>query len=186
MNMYLRVIALVSTSAMLQGCLTHRSAEPPAVTPAGEITATAPVPQPAREPASAPAPAPVPVPAPPAPAREPALNLVAATTKPSAGELLITGLNVEQSTIEILASGPIRDYSLITLSDPSRLVIDIPNAVSGFKQNSIPIDKCGIALLRFESHPDFLRIYLDATQWRIIPYRLEESDTGLKIIITTP
>ena len=99
---------------------------------------------------------------------------------------MINGLKAEQNTIEIQASGPIRDYSLITLSDPSRLVIDIPNAVSGFKQQSIPIDKYGIAMLRFERHQDFLRVYLDATQWRIIPYRLEESDTGLKIIITNP
>jgi len=112
--------------------------------------------------------------------------VVAETTRAQAGEVLITGLQVEGNTIEIQASGQIGDYKLLTLSEPSRLVIDIPDAVSGFRQNIIPIDKLGIAAARFESHPGYLRIFLDATQWRIIPYRIEETGRSLKIIITAP
>jgi hypothetical protein len=112
--------------------------------------------------------------------------MVAETTQAPAGELLVTGLNVDQDTIEIQANGQIRDFKLLTLSEPSRLVIDIPDAASGFKQKTIPIDKLGIASARFESHPGYLRIFLDATQWRIIPYRIEETDRSLKIIITAP
>jgi outer membrane beta-barrel protein len=91
-----------------------------------------------------------------------------AETKETPGKILVHGLNV------------------FTLTEPSRLVIDIPNGVSGFKLKNIRIDKLGIATVRFENHPDYLRIFLDATQGRILPYRIEESDKSLKIIITTP
>lgn len=179
MKMYAQLVLLVSTAALLQGCLTCQFGEPPSAPPVEE--------KPASAPATPPAPTPPPPPlAPAAQVREPALNVVAETTQAPAGELLITGLNVELNTIEIMATGQIRDYKLLTLSEPSRLVIEIPNAVSGFKQKSIQIDKLGIAAARFESHPDYLRIFLDATQWRIIPYRIEETDRSLKIIITTP
>ena len=88
--------------------------------------------------------------------------------------------------IEIIATESIKDYKIFTLTEPSRLVIDIPNAVSSFKLENISIDKLGIGAVRFESNPDYLRIFLDATQWRILPYRVEVADKSLKIIITTP
>jgi outer membrane beta-barrel protein len=113
-------------------------------------------------------------------------NMVSEKTEAPLGKIMVTGLNSDNNMIEIQATERIRDYDVFTLTDPSRLVIDIPNAVSGFKQNNFRIDKLGISTVRFESHPEFLRIFLDADQWRILPYRIEESDKILKVIITTP
>jgi outer membrane beta-barrel protein len=113
-------------------------------------------------------------------------SLAAETKDKPLGKILVNGLNVDDNMIEIIATERIRDYKVFTLTDPSRLVVDISNAVSGFKLKNIRIDKLGIATVRFENNPEFLRIFLDATQWRILPYRVEESEKSLKIIITTP
>jgi len=113
-------------------------------------------------------------------------SLTAETKDKPLGRILVNGLNVDDNMIEIVATERIRDYKVFTLTDPSRLVVDIPNAVSGFKLKNIRIDKLGIATVRFENNSEFLRIFLDATQWRILPYRVEESEKSLKIIITTP
>lgn len=181
MKIIARLVCLVSMAVLLPGCLTWQFGDPPAtVLEAGKNSPT-------QVSAAASTPTPPPVPPVPSPAvKEPPLSVVAETTRALAGEVLITGLHVEGNTIEIQASVQIKDYKLLTLSEPSRLVIDIPDAVSGFRQKTIPIDKLGIAAARFESHPGYLRIFLDATQWRIIPYRIEETGRSLKIIITAP
>jgi len=121
-----------------------------------------------------------------APAQQPFTSLTAENKEAVPGRIMVTGLNVDDNMIEILATERIRNYNVFTLTEPSRLVIDIPNGVSGFRLKSIRVDKLGIATVRFENHPDYLRIFLDATQWRILPYRIEESGRSLKIIITTP
>lgn len=180
MKIHVKIVAMLSTAAVLGGCLTGRFDEPPVAAPEAQASSSdAVVP-------AAPTLAVSAAPAPAVPAREPALILVAESRVVPAEGLLITGLQVERDSISILASGQIRDYKLLTLSDPSRLVIDIPDAVSGFERKNIPIDKLGISAARFESHPGHLRIFLDATQWRIIPYRIEEAGASLKIVITTP
>ena len=99
---------------------------------------------------------------------------------------MVQGLIVDDNIIEIQAAERIRGYKVFTLTEPSRLVIDIPNGVSGPKLENMRIDRLGIATVRYESHPEYLRIFLDSTQGRILPYRVEETDKSLKIIITNP
>jgi outer membrane beta-barrel protein len=102
------------------------------------------------------------------------------------GKILVTGMRVEKNEFEIIATEPIRDYKLFTLSQPSRLVVDIANGESGFILKKVIINRLGIATVRFESYPDYLRIFFDAAQGRLIPYRIEETAKGLKIIVTSP
>lgn len=108
---------------------------------------------------------------------------MADTTEAPAGKILVTGLCVRDNALEILSSERIRKYEIFTLAQPSRLVADIGNAASGFK-NVIPINSLGIATVRFETYPETLRIFLNAGQGRILPYRVEETDTSLRIIMT--
>lgn len=110
----------------------------------------------------------------------------AENTTASAGKILITGMRVNKNEFEIIATKPIRDYKIFTLSQPSRLVADIANGESGFMLKQVIINRLGVATVRFESYPDYLRIYFDAAQGRMIPYRVEETDRGLKIIVTEP
>lgn len=100
------------------------------------------------------------------------------------GKIMVTGICIRDNTVEIQASERLRKYSVFTLPQPSRLVIDINNAASGFREGLIRTNRQGIAAVRFENYPEFLRIFLDAGQGRILPYRVEESDPCLKIIMT--
>jgi hypothetical protein len=122
----------------------------------------------------------------PAPLVEEQNTWLAEETRAPAGKNLLTGLKIEGNGLEIMAKERITDYKIFTLPQPSRLVIDISNTVSGFRASSIELNRLGIAAVRFESYPDYLRIYLDGAEGRMIPYRIEETDKGLKIMVTTP
>lgn len=100
------------------------------------------------------------------------------------GKILVTDLTVENVSIEIRAEERIEDYTIYTLTGPSRLVIEISNAVFRLGTNNVVINKFGISNARFEHHPKFLRIFLDAVYGRIIPYRIEETDASLNIILS--
>jgi len=139
----------------------------------------------ATSPAVEPEPVAAPVPPPPVPqAEETPSCWKADTTETPAGKIMITGLCFKDNTLEVQSSERIRKYDIFTVSQPSRLVIDIPNAASGFKAQAIQPNRLGIAAIRFASYPDYLRIFLDAAQGLILPYRTEETDGSLNITIT--
>lgn len=120
------------------------------------------------------------------PVQEEPSSWQAENTIASPGKILITGMRVDKNEFELIATEPIRDYKLFTLSQPSRLVVDIANGESGFILKKVVINRLGIATVRFESYPDYLRIFFDAAQGRLIPYRIVETDRGLKVIVTGP
>jgi hypothetical protein len=147
------------------------------------------VPQPMLVPEPVPVPQPVPVPEPilvQEPVREGPTAWFAEDKEAPAGKIMVTGLKAQGNEFEIIATDRIKDYQISTLAQPSRLMLDIGNAVSGFRVQSILINRLGIATVRFESHPGFLRIFFDAVQGRLLPYRVEETARGLKIIVTSP
>ena len=134
--------------------------------------------------ASPPPAPPLPAPVAPAPVTETPSCWMADGTVAAQGKIQITGICIQDNALEILASEPIRKYDVFTLTEPSRLVVDISNATSGFKQRIMPIGSLGIATVRFEPYPEFLRLFLNAGQGRILPYRIEETDRSLRIIMT--
>lgn len=122
----------------------------------------------------------------PAPIHEVPLIWLAENSEVPAGKILITGLKQDQNFLEIMANERLKDYKVITLSQPSRLVIETANTVHGFKADSVAINRLGIATVSFESISGYLRITLNAEQGRLIPYRVEETGKGLKIMVTSP
>ena len=161
---------------------------PPVSKPAAPAPAPFPEPIPAPEPVSAPEPVPEPASAP-APVLEPLpeepLSWSGQDQHPAVlpGEVLVTGIAIQKDSLEILASERIGAYKTFTLSQPSRLVIDINGGVNSIGTKRIPVRRLGITAVRFGNHPDFLRIVLDAAQGKLLPYRIEETGKGLKIII---
>ncbi len=126
-------------------------------------------------------------PAPPAPVEEGPVTLQAGKRGAvPAGKIMVTGISIDQSALEITTTGRITNYRTFTLSQPSRLVIDISNAVNGLGAVRVPVHKFGILAVRFGSHPDHLRIVLDAAQGKLLPYRIIETGNGLKVIMTAP
>ena len=102
------------------------------------------------------------------------------------GKILITGLKIEQNALEIVATERIKDFTIFTLTEPSRLIIDIDRGLNGFRAKSITIKKIGISTVNFVDYSDHVRLTIDPTQGRMLPYRAEETDQGLKVIVTSP
>jgi hypothetical protein len=107
------------------------------------------------------------------------------TTVPP-GRIVVSVIKTNHGLIEIHSSERIKKYNVYTLTSPSRLVVEINNAVSRFGDSSVLIDKFGIAHAHFENNPKFLRIYFDSAQGRILPYRVEESNPSLNIFLKSP
>ena len=103
-----------------------------------------------------------------------------------AGQVMVTGISVNNDALEIIASGRIGRYKTFTLSQPSRLVIDVTDGVNGLGAVRVPVHKFGILAVRFGNHPGFLRIVLDSAQGKLLPYRIVETDSGMKVVMTAP
>ena len=135
-----------------------------------------------------PTPAPVP-PAVPTPVKEVSgevvekepVTLLAGKQSP-ADKVTLTGITIVQDGLEISSTGPIRNYEIFRLSQPSRLVIDINDVVNGLGTTRVPVYEYGILAVRVGNHPDFVRIVLD-TAPKELPYRIMGSATGLKVIL---
>ena len=150
--------------------------------PAPEVVKPVPAPEP--EPAVAPTEAPVP-----APVQEAPLTLTAEKGELAAAPaaaILLTGITIDKDSLEIVTTKHIGAYKTFTLSQPSRLVIDVDGAANGLGVKRIPVHRFGISAVRFGNHTDFLRIVLEASQGRLLPYRIEETGKGLKVIMTSP
>lgn len=132
---------------------------------------------------AAPLPAPVPLPA---PIDEGPTSWEGTVSRVPAGKVMITGMRIEGNALIINATGPLTNYKVFSLSQPSRLILDLANTVNGMGTDKIAIRKLGIASVRFGSYPDSLRMVLDAEQSELLPYRIEEIENGLKIIMTSP
>jgi len=138
-----------------------------------------------QEEAPAPAAAPAPVPLP-APVDEGPSSWEGTATRIPAGKIMITGMKIEGNALVISATGRLVNYKVFTLAQPSRLILDLANTVNGMGTDHLPIHKLGIASVRFGSYPDSLRMVLDAEQSELFPYRIEEIENGLKIVMTIP
>ncbi|MDD2320435.1 MAG: outer membrane beta-barrel protein [Geobacteraceae bacterium] len=129
----------------------------------------------------------VPVPVPlPAPVEEGATSWEGTVDRVPAGKTMITGMKIEGDALVIKTAGRTVNYRPFSLSQPSRLVLDMANTINGMGTNKILVYKLGIATVRFGGHQDSLRVVLDAEQSELFPYRIEEIENGLKIIVTAP
>jgi outer membrane beta-barrel protein len=102
------------------------------------------------------------------------------------GKIMLTGLTIDQNALEITTTAQVKSYKTFTLSQPSRLVIDINDAINGLGASRVPVHKFGILAVRLGTHPNFLRIVLDPEQGKLLPYRVVETAAGLKVIMATP
>jgi len=128
---------------------------------------------------------PVPVPLP-TPVDAGITNWEGTATSVPAGKVMITGMKIEGNALVLTATGPLVNYKVFSLSQPSRMVLDMAQTVNGMGTNKIEVHNLGIASVRFGSYPETLRVVLDAEQSDLFPYRIEETGNGLKIIVKPP
>jgi hypothetical protein len=75
----------------------------------------------------------------------------------------VQSIEVRKEYIEIKADAPIENYKIIRISEPWRLIIDIPGAVSAISERTVQIGSHNVSRARIGAHKGFLRIVLDST-----------------------
>jgi hypothetical protein len=135
------------------------------------------------EAATVPADTPVPPPAAPIVIRIPKL---APVTPAIAAPVRLPTLTVRDITagdgfIEILANQPVADYKATQISEPSRLIIDIPADKINQKAQTITINKFGVSKARIGIAPKNIRIVLDSGRAEFPAHTISNTPTGLRI-----
>jgi len=115
---------------------------------------------------------------------EPFTLQVERPNKSRADNIMVTGITVDKDRIDITTTRPVKKFTILTLSQPSRLVIDLYGAGSDLGASRVPINRFGLLAVRFGQHPDHLRIVLDAALEKPIPYQVTKTLTGLRVKIS--
>lgn len=112
------------------------------------------------------------------------VTLAERTGDAAGGGRAISAVRMGKNALEIVANEPIRNYRVFTLTQPSRLLIDIGNFTNGLGLDNIPMNHLGISNIRVVGSADSVRIVLESAQGDILPYRIQETPQGLKVILT--
>src|SRR5574341_646693 len=163
------------------------SAPPPApAAPSVVAPAPAPTPPPAPEPAR-PAEAPAPPPRPPAVSAAPSPVAPPAPSRP----IEVTGVETQPAgtgglVVLVTADGPIATYESFTLSDPPRLILDIPNATHAIPRRiaARPPMVTAIRSSQYRERPlKIVRVVLDLRA--TVPYQIATADNELRVQLGT-
>ncbi len=127
-------------------------------------------------------------PAEPAPAATPAVPTPTRSSAPESSEpVLVEKVSVRPQQgalrVDIEASGPLA-YETRILSNPTRLVIDMPRSVLATRQRSVPVTHAQVAGLRmaqFQAEPPVTRVVIDLTD--VIPYEVNPTPEGLRVTL---
>ena len=163
----------VPKPAMVQPAPVKPVMVPPAPTPVEapvEPVIVAPAPIPVKK-----APAPVPV------EEEPFSLQAERPRKAPAGKIILNGITIDKNGFDMTTRGAVKKFNIFTLTQPSRLVIDVYGAVNGLDVSRAMVNRFGLQAVRFGHHADYLRIVLDAAREELLPYRANITKTGLKI-----
>jgi len=183
-GLFWRAFALVAAAWMLTACAAEMAEVQPEPAPP-VVVASPPPPPPLVPPPPAP---PVAAPAPPPPAPPP----VAAPAPPArSGPVEITGVEVQDAgpmglRVLISADGPIGPYESFALSDPPRLVVDIPGAVHAIPQpiSARPPLVTAVRSSQYRERPvQIVRVVLDLKT--SLPYRVTTARGQLRLDLGT-
>ncbi len=100
---------------------------------------------------------------------------------PKGTSLKITGIGVKADYIEIQADGEIENHRIMRLSNPWRLVVDIPDAQPVFSYKSVNINRHGVSTVRIGANKGFLRIVFDATIIPMPPETITPAENALRV-----
>jgi len=85
--------------------------------------------------------------------------------------------------VEIQASGRLA-YETRILSNPTRLVIDLPQSVLATRQRSVPVTHnlvAGLRMAQFQAEPPVTRVVVDLKD--VIPYEVNPTPEGLQVTL---
>lgn len=84
--------------------------------------------------------------------------------------------------VNVKADGPIKNCKYFTTDNPARIVIDMYNLKSPYKQEQIiVVESKWVKRIRHFGHPDKIRLVLDTNKEYLSKYSAHPTDTGLLI-----
>lgn len=95
---------------------------------------------------------------------------------------VVSGVRTSTESIEIVAQTAIERFTTFTLTNPGRLVIDIAPGGSSLAVKEVAINRFGVRKLRVGTHPDKVRLVLDADRATFPVHALQRVGSGLKIV----
>jgi type IV pilus assembly protein PilQ len=101
---------------------------------------------------------------------------------PAAEGKSVIAITKASDGIFVEVSGGVEAYNSFKLTQPDRLVIDIPGVKSGLSSKTVDVNGFGIGKARLGPSPEKVRIVFDALQGVLPHYQISKSDTGLKIV----
>lgn len=100
---------------------------------------------------------------------------------PAAGGVAVTEVAGAEEGVEIRTSAPVETFRYFREAKPDRLVIDLPAASNDTGKQTVPLDIPGIGSARIETYPGKVRIVLDTDRESFPQFRLEKTDSGLRV-----
>jgi len=91
-----------------------------------------------------------------------------------------------ESSIDIVTGSSLNAFKTMRLTQPDRLVIDIPGAINATTAKTALINSLGISRARIGTSSTAVRIVLDATKSLFPFYDIKPFDKGLRITVPTP
>ncbi len=101
------------------------------------------------------------------------------TTVPSV--VVVKGIVIGASFIDIQTNGPVGTFKQLKLSKPERLSIEIPGT-SSMKVNSVQVKRFGVAKVRIGATPGSVRVVLDTTRTKFPKHEIVTVENGVRII----
>jgi type IV pilus assembly protein PilQ len=99
-----------------------------------------------------------------------------------AQSVTVSEVSFSADAIDIRTGGAVSDFKVFTLSDPGRLVIDLPAARSSINSIAVPANRFGIVASRIGSSAGKLRLVFVAGEKPFPGYRVEKTGTGLRVM----
>ena len=96
---------------------------------------------------------------------------------------MLTAVKPVQDGVGDFVTGGVSTFNAFKLTDPSRLVLDLPGVKSELSSKTIAIDNFGISKARVGTSQTRQELSL-MPQKAIPPYQMIKSDNGIKILLS--
>lgn len=96
-------------------------------------------------------------------------------------QVSITGIEVKQDYIEIKADGPVENYKITRISEPWRLIIDIPKARTAMASGTVAINRHGVSNARVGINKGVLRIVFDSNMSPMPLETVTPEENGIRV-----
>jgi hypothetical protein len=89
-----------------------------------------------------------------------------------------------QNELLIQGDAPIKNHKSFLLTNPSRLVLDIPGVTLHGNTVELPVNRPELSRIRIARHPGKVRFVFDLTEEKNVRHTVTEQNNGLKVMLS--